>query len=41
MKTIPVAVAFSTIHYQHHKRPSYDLRFCMRNLDQYKTALEL
>ncbi|CAF0854510.1 unnamed protein product [Rotaria sordida] len=41
MKTIPVAVAFSTIHYQHHQRPSYDLRFCMRNLDQYKTALEL
>ncbi|CAF4412802.1 unnamed protein product [Rotaria sp. Silwood2] len=41
MKAIPAAVSFSTIRYQHRHRPSYDLRFCVRNLDQYKTALEL
>ena len=41
MKTIPAAVAFSILHYQHRKRPSYDIRFGVRNFNQYQTALEL
>ena len=41
MKAIPAAVAFSMLHYQYRKRPSYDIRFSVRNFNQYQTALEL
>jgi hypothetical protein len=41
IKIIPAAVGFSAIQYHHRQRPSYDLRFSVRNLDQYQTALEL
>jgi hypothetical protein len=41
MKAIPAAVSFSTIDYQHRQRPSYDLRFSVRDFEQYQTALEL
>ncbi|CAF3290566.1 unnamed protein product [Rotaria sp. Silwood2] len=41
LKTIPAAVSFSSIHYHHRQRPSYDIRFSVRSLEQYKTALEL
>ncbi|CAF2186882.1 unnamed protein product [Rotaria magnacalcarata] len=41
LKTIPAAVGFSSIHYHHRQRPSYDIRFTVRSLEQYQTALEL
>jgi hypothetical protein len=41
MKAIPTAVAFSTINYQQHRRPSYDIRFSVPNIDHYETALEI
>jgi hypothetical protein len=41
MKAIPAAISFSTISYQHRQRPSYDLRFSVRDSEQYQTALEL
>jgi hypothetical protein len=41
IKTIPAAVAFSDIHYQNRQRPSYDVRFSVRDLEQYQTALQL
>ncbi|CAF3367551.1 unnamed protein product [Rotaria socialis] len=41
LKTIPAAVGFSSIHYHHRQRPSYDIRFTVRNLEQYQTAREL
>ena len=40
-KSIPSAVAFTAIRYHHRHRPSYDLRFSVRDLDQHQTALEL
>jgi hypothetical protein len=40
-KAIPAAVGFSSINYHHRQRPSYDLRFYVRDLEQYQTALEL
>ncbi|CAF1296192.1 unnamed protein product, partial [Rotaria magnacalcarata] len=39
LKTIPAAVGFSSIHYHHRQRPSYDIRFTVRSLEQYQTAL--
>ncbi|CAF4440360.1 unnamed protein product, partial [Rotaria magnacalcarata] len=36
---IPAAVGFSSIHYHHRQRPSYDIRFTVRSLEQYQTAL--
>ncbi|CAF2033682.1 unnamed protein product [Rotaria magnacalcarata] len=41
LKTIPAAVGFSSIHYHHRQRPSYDIRFTVRSLEQYQTALEV
>ncbi|CAF2062170.1 unnamed protein product [Rotaria magnacalcarata] len=41
LKTTPAAVGFSSIHYHHRQRPSYDIRFTVRSLEQYQTALEL
>jgi len=41
LKTIPAAVGFSSIHYHHRQRPSYDIRFTVRSLEQYQTAREL
>jgi hypothetical protein len=41
IKAIPAAVGFSSIHYHHRQRPSYDIRFNVRNLEQYQTAIEL
>ncbi|CAF4526111.1 unnamed protein product [Rotaria socialis] len=41
LKAIPAAVGFSSIHYHHRQRPSYDIRFTVRSLEQYQTALEL
>ena len=38
---IPAAVSFSTIKYNQRQRPSYDLRFSVRDIEQYQTALEL
>jgi hypothetical protein len=40
-KAIPSAVSFSTILCQYRKRPSYDIRFIVRDLEQYQTAVEL
>ncbi|CAF4260409.1 unnamed protein product [Rotaria socialis] len=39
VKTIPAAVGFSSIHYRHRQRPTYDIRFTVRSLEQYQTAL--
>ncbi|CAF1494423.1 unnamed protein product [Rotaria magnacalcarata] len=41
LKTIPAAVGFSSIHYHHRQRSSYDIRFTVRSLEQYQTALEV
>ncbi|CAF2155499.1 unnamed protein product [Rotaria magnacalcarata] len=41
LKTIPDAVGFSSIFYHHRQRATYDIRFTVRNLEQYQTALEL
>ncbi|CAF1614712.1 unnamed protein product [Rotaria magnacalcarata] len=41
LKTIPATVGFSSIHYHHRQRPSYDILFTVRSLEQYQTALEL
>ncbi|CAM4985687.1 unnamed protein product [Rotaria socialis] len=41
LKTIPVAAGFSSIRYHHRERPSYDIRFTIRSLEQYQNALEL
>ncbi|CAF1371680.1 unnamed protein product [Rotaria magnacalcarata] len=41
LKTIPATVGFSSIHYHHCQRPSYDILFTVRSLEQYQTALEL
>ncbi|CAF1136282.1 unnamed protein product [Rotaria magnacalcarata] len=41
LKTIPAAVGFSSIHYHDCQRPSYKIRFIVRSLEQYQTALEL
>ncbi|CAF1387235.1 unnamed protein product [Rotaria magnacalcarata] len=41
LKTIPAAVGFSPIHYHYRQRPSYDILFTVRSLEQYQTALEL
>ncbi|CAF5220820.1 unnamed protein product, partial [Rotaria magnacalcarata] len=41
LKTIPAAVGFSSIHYHHRQRPSYDIRFTVCSLEQYQTAFEL
>ncbi|CAF4559978.1 unnamed protein product, partial [Rotaria magnacalcarata] len=39
LKTIPATVGFSSIHYHHRQHPSYDIRFTVRSLEQYQTAL--
>ncbi|CAF1235155.1 unnamed protein product [Rotaria magnacalcarata] len=39
LKTIPATVGFSSIHYHLRQRPSYDIRFTVRSLEQYQTAL--
>ncbi|CAF5052843.1 unnamed protein product, partial [Rotaria magnacalcarata] len=41
LKTIPAVVGFSSIHYHHRQRPSYNILFTVRSLEQYQTALEL
>ncbi|CAF4539462.1 unnamed protein product [Rotaria magnacalcarata] len=41
LKTIPAAVGFSSIVYHHRQRATYDIRFTIRSLEQYQTALEL
>jgi hypothetical protein len=41
MKTIPTAVNLSTINYKHRQRPSYVIRFSVRNFEQYHKALQL
>ncbi|CAM4850843.1 unnamed protein product, partial [Rotaria magnacalcarata] len=41
LKTIPDAVGFSSILYHHRQRATYDIRFTVRSLEQYQTALEL
>ncbi|CAF2258900.1 unnamed protein product [Rotaria magnacalcarata] len=41
LKTIPAAVGFSSILYHHRQRATYDIRFTVRSLEQYQTALEL
>ncbi|CAF5206720.1 unnamed protein product, partial [Rotaria magnacalcarata] len=41
LKTIPATVGFSSILYHHHQRATYDIRFTVRSLEQYQTALEL
>ncbi|CAF2092973.1 unnamed protein product [Rotaria magnacalcarata] len=41
LKIIPAAVGFSSIHYHHRQQSSYDIRFTVRNLEQYQTAREL
>ena len=41
MAAIPAAVGFSIIKYNQRQRPSYDLRFSVIDIEQYKTALEL
>ncbi|CAF3714094.1 unnamed protein product [Rotaria socialis] len=32
-------LGFSSIHYRHRQRPTYDIRFTVRSLEQYQTAL--
>ncbi|CAF1005791.1 unnamed protein product [Rotaria magnacalcarata] len=41
LKTIPDAVGFSSILHHHRQRATYDIRFTLRSLEQYQTALEL
>ncbi|CAF5107628.1 unnamed protein product [Rotaria magnacalcarata] len=41
LKTIPDAVGFSSILYHYRQRATYDIRFTVRSLEQYQTALEL
>ncbi|CAF4322073.1 unnamed protein product, partial [Rotaria magnacalcarata] len=41
LKTIPVAVGFSSILYHYRQRATYDIRFTVHSLEQYQTALEL
>ncbi|CAF4426159.1 unnamed protein product, partial [Rotaria magnacalcarata] len=41
LKIIPAVVGFSSIHYHHRQRPSYNILFTVRSLEQYQTALEL
>ncbi|CAF1049213.1 unnamed protein product [Adineta steineri] len=41
IKSISSAVSFSSINYQQRRRPSYDIRFSVHNLEQYQTALQL
>ncbi|CAM4825211.1 unnamed protein product [Rotaria magnacalcarata] len=41
LKTIPATVGFSSILYHHCQRATYDIRFTVRSLEQYQTALEL
>ena len=41
MKAIPAAVSFSTLTYPHRQRSTYDIRFCVLDLQEYQTSLEL
>ncbi|CAF5223233.1 unnamed protein product, partial [Rotaria magnacalcarata] len=41
LKTIPATVGFSSILYHHCQRATYDIRFTVRSLEPYQTALEL